>query len=503
VTFKSALHAAIARPTDPDRLADLADHALREGEEEQAIPILARALEKSATAQLWQWKGLLERSLDEHEQALASFNHASRLEPGNARIAHGYARVALEAGVPAEGLYERARALAPTDGSVLIGLAAARLAAGRGEVAEADLDRALDGSPLWIEGHNQLGQLRSMLGRPGDAPASLHRALQSLPSESRLWRALFDLHIKSDDFEELDKDVTQARKTGADPSLLRMYEAIASAELGDVAHADPLFEEIVEARGESALAVWRIRHLLRAGRYELAMTLIDRELEGTGAAAIWPYAGLTWRLTGDARWDWLEGDGKLVSVVDLSDKLPPLDRLSDSLRSIHKSRGEYLDQSVRGGTQTDGPLFSRIEPEIRRLRSAIVEAVETYSAKLPPIDADHPLLRFKRNRRVRFAGSWSVRLRDEGFHVSHVHPQGWISSAFYVALPPGLDTEKKEGWLQIGAPKHDLGLELEPIAHIKPEPGKLALFPSWMWHGTTPFPAGERLSVAFDVAPPH
>jgi hypothetical protein len=23
-----------------------------------------------------------------------------------------------------------------------------------------------------------------------------------------------------------------------------------------------------------------------------------------------------------------------------------------------------------------------------------------------------------------------------------------------------------------------------------------------MWHGTVPFPAGERLSVAFDVAPP-
>ena len=503
MTFKTALHAAIARPTDADALAELAESALTEGEEEQAIPILVRALEKNTTAQLWQWKGLLERSLDEHEQALGSFEHASRLEPASARIAHGHARVALEAGVPVESLYERARALAPGDGSVLIGLAAARLAAGRGEAAEAELDRALEGSPLWIEGHHQLGQLRSMLGRPGDASASLHRALRGLPNESRLWRALFDLRIKTDDFDELAKDVAAARKTSADPWLLKMHEAIATAEMGGISPADRLFDEIVRAMGESALAVWRIRHLLRTRRYEPALTLIDRQLEGPGAAVIWPYAGLAWRLTGDARWDWLEGGGKLVSIVDLSDRLPPLDLLSDSLRSIHKSRGEYLDQSVRGGTQTDGPLFSRIEPQIRRLRSAVVEAVGTYSAQLPPIDADHPLLRFRRDRRVRFAGSWSVRLKEEGFHVSHVHPQGWISSALYVALPHGLEAEKKEGWLQIGAPRSDLALDLEPVAHIKPEPGKLVLFPSWMWHGTTPFPAGERLSVAFDVAPPR
>jgi len=36
---------------------------------------------------------------------------------------------------------------------------------------------------------------------------------------------------------------------------------------------------------------------------------------------------------------------------------------------------------------------------------------------------------------------------------------------------------------------------------IEPKPGRLALFPSWMWHGTRPFAEGERITVAFDVAP--
>jgi hypothetical protein len=37
---------------------------------------------------------------------------------------------------------------------------------------------------------------------------------------------------------------------------------------------------------------------------------------------------------------------------------------------------------------------------------------------------------------------------------------------------------------------------------VEPKPGRLALFPSTMWHGTRKFPAGERMTVAFDVAMP-
>jgi tetratricopeptide (TPR) repeat protein len=495
------MRAAVAASTDPDVLADLADQALREGEEEQALPLISRSLGQNPTAQLWQWKALLERSLDEHEQALESFAAASRLDPSDAGIAHGRARVALEGGVPAEHLYEQARALAPADGAVLIGLAAARLAAGRGEQAEAELDSALLRSPLWMAGHIQLAQLRSMLGRAEQASASLERALAATPNQPQLWRQLFELWVKSDDFARLDDAVASARRNAVEPQLLRLYEAIAAAELGEAKRADRLFDEVPAGR-DDPLAVWRIRHLLRTGRTEQALPLIDRELQGPRAAAVWPYAALAWRLADDARRNWLERGGKLVSVVDLADKLPPLDRLSEVLRSIHKARGEYLDQSLRGGTQTDGPLFSRIEPEIRALRAAVVEAIETYVAQLPD-DPGHPLLRHRRERRVRFAGSWSVRLKDQGYHVSHVHPQGWISSALYVALPAAVDSGSNEGWLQLGEPRPELGLGLDPMAHVKPVPGRLVLFPSWMWHGTIPFPAGERLTVAFDVAIPR
>jgi uncharacterized protein (TIGR02466 family) len=184
--------------------------------------------------------------------------------------------------------------------------------------------------------------------------------------------------------------------------------------------------------------------------------------------------------------------------------LLPIDELASTLRQLHKARGEYLDQSVRGGTQTDGPLFSRIDPVIRKLRQAIVTAVERHVAQLPAADPRHPTLRHPRDRKIRFSGSWSVRLRSGGRHANHVHPQGWISSALYVALPPKAPGEPEDaGWLALGKPDELLEVELAPWRKIEPKVGHLALFPSCMWHGTIPFNDGERLTVAFDVAPPR
>jgi hypothetical protein len=174
--------------------------------------------------------------------------------------------------------------------------------------------------------------------------------------------------------------------------------------------------------------------------------------------------------------------------------------LADRLRSLHEVSGRYLNQSVRGGSQTDGPFFSRAEPKIRALRSLISRAVEDYAESLRSLPDGHPT-KFKAPKKVRFSGSWSVRLVDGGFHANHVHPQGWISSALYISLPQQLG--EGEGWLTLGQPPADLGLDLPPTRMIKPKVGQLVLFPSWMFHGTRPFPAGERLTVAFDVAPPR
>lgn len=501
MTFATALAAVELHSNDPDALAELARSAVAEGEEGLALPVLARAARAASNARLWQWKGLLERSLGEHEQALESFSEASRLLPDDVSIAHGHARVALEAGSDAVQLFEHAWWLAPSDGSVLLGLMAARFAAGAGAQAESEMQAILAQQPLWIEGHVQLAQLRSMLGQKGSAASSLVEALKAHPHEPRLWKALFDMHVRADDFAGLSDAVERARRAGLGESLLLPFEAIAAAELGATSRADSLFKRI-EIGGGPPLPLWKIRHLLRSGRASEALTLVDSALASTIALEVWPYAAVAWQITRDPRADWLFGDPRLVLVQDIASELAPIGRLAECLRSLHVAKGEFMDQSVRGGTQTDGPLLSRIEPEIRQLRGALAGAVRRYVEQLPPSDAKHPLLGRRRDRDVRFAGSWSVRLKAAGYHAAHVHPQGWISSACYVALPDAMGGEKKAGWLTLGRPPASLGIDIPPLFEIEPKEGQLVLFPSWMWHGTNPFSSGERLTVAFDVSVP-
>ena len=151
MSFEKALGEAKARPSDANSLEQLASVALAEGEEERALPLLESAAEPSS--RLLQWRALLERAMDRHEEALKSFARAAALAPNDQGIAHGLARTALEAGVPAEQHYERALHLSPGDGQVLLGLMAARVASGRGEIAEEELARIVRRSPGWIEGH--------------------------------------------------------------------------------------------------------------------------------------------------------------------------------------------------------------------------------------------------------------------------------------------------------------------------------------------------------------
>jgi hypothetical protein len=61
---------------------------------------------------------------------------------------------------------------------------------------------------------------------------------------------------------------------------------------------------------------------------------------------------------------------------------------------------------------------------------------------------------------------------------------------------------ERAGWLTLGEPQKELGLDLPPFRYVEPRVGQLVLFPSWMWHGTIPFESGERLTVAFDVRSP-
>lgn len=493
---EAALLLKSVRPDDAAAVFAAGAKAVKSGLEAEALPLLEQAVERHPNdARVWQVLGLAHRKLDDLAPAVAAFEKAAAFAPGDPLIGHSHARCALEAGLPALDLFERAILLAPNDASVLLGRAAAALAEGRTGQAIAGLAEQVARNPGWLEGHGSLCRLRWLAGERDRFAASFAAAVAVAPREVAIWRAWADTLSHAERYDEVLSVIAEARAKAGSHVAFDAIETVAVAEQGEVAKADALFKALGPVQHVSMAARY-LRHLLRAGRPAEASRFAEPWLEDPEAHFVWPYVASAWRLTDDPRWAWLEGDPRLVGLYDLADQIPSVDALAARLRSLHLDLGQPLEQSVRGGTQTDGPLFSRIEPEIRALRAVIVAAVERHIAGLPPPDTKHPTLPAKRGP-VRFSGSWSVRLAEAGFHANHIHPAGWLSSAFYVTLP---EMRGQEGWLKFGEPQAQLGLELPPFRHIKPKPGRLVLFPSTMWHGTVPFDAGERMTVAFDVA---
>jgi hypothetical protein len=275
-------------------------------------------------------------------------------------------------------------------------------------------------------------------------------------------------------------------------------EASLAGEAGDPGAGVALLERLAGDHPDLLFA--RGRLLLQCGEPEAAagplQSLAERD---PSAIAGWAHLDLCWRLLGDDRHQWLSGQPGLHGARDIGLDAAELARLGELLRGLHRTRAHPIGQSLRGGTQTRGRLFWRHEPELRRLREAIVASLDDHVRELPAKDERHPLLRH-REAQLALGGSWSVRLLSNGFHVSHIHPEGILSSACYVSVPENLgDAERRPGWLEIGRPPPDIGAGLGPLAQVEPKPGRLALFPSYMFHGTRPFDEGERLTVAFDV----
>ncbi|MDQ3144495.1 MAG: hypothetical protein M3Q57_06405 [Pseudomonadota bacterium] len=178
------------------------------------------------------------------------------------------------------------------------------------------------------------------------------------------------------------------------------------------------------------------RHCIRTGNFERALWWLDA-LRARDPADLsrWSLTELLWRKTGDARAEWLSIRSGLVAAAPLGLHADELDALAELLRSLHRTSGRPIGQSARGGTQTRGALFDRDDALIGQLRNRIQSALDTYRAALPAADASHPLLAH-RDRRLKAAGGWSIRLTASGFHVAHLHSSGLVSSACSIVAPP-------------------------------------------------------------------
>ena len=465
-------------PADIAACLEFARDALRGAAADLAAPLL-EALTGSLPAlhEAWRLLGFALRDEQRLDDSVGAFTRAVLLQPGDALCALGLAEASYLSGLPAAHLFARALALAPGDLHVTRGRALALAADGDPAAAEALLVATLAQHADWLEGHRSLAALRWTLGQGREFSRSYAEACRRQPQSVALRVAWFSALAQAREWDAALDVIGAAERLIGPRAPFTAARLFVASENGDRALAERLFAATAGQRDDVRDLAF-VRHCLRGGEPGRAEE-VARRLTGTPAAAgAWPYLSLIWRLRDDPRAAWLDGAPPFIRSFDLPFAAADLAALATLLRRLHTAKNPYLEQSVRGGTQTDGQLFFRPEPVIARTRVLIEAAIRQYVASLPSPVPGHPLLGAPRCGRPLYAGGWSVRLLGGGYNVCHTHPQGWLSSALYVALPsPHELGPAPSGWISFGSAPPELGLGLPDYADIEPRVGRLVLFP--------------------------
>jgi tetratricopeptide (TPR) repeat protein len=452
------------------------------------------------------------------DHAGAELNLAAALEAaGQHREAESTARSAITKGANSpEAHFVHARAL---------------IASNRFDEAEVALREILRQRPTFVDAQQNLAQLIWM--RSGDLAAAsehLDATLRTHPDDDALHAIKAILLDGAGDARAAYAWLAErARRPAASVNLLLAAGQAASKFDPQLAHE--LAQRAVQSAPAHALANRLLAEsLLGLGAADEAQQLVERLLRTTpDDQYLIALQTTVWRLRRDTRYAEFCDYARMARswIIDTppgwSDLASYLRDLSASLKRLHALHTHPLTQSLRHGSQTTQNLQQSDDPAIRAFFHAIDGPIQRH---IETIGSGADPLRLRNAGTWRIKGIWSVRLRTQGYHTNHVHPQGWLSSACYIELPtavlatpkeaalnhpgsvastspqPSGSAAAKQGWLKFGEPGIATVPPLAPEYFIRPEPGLLALFPSYFWHGTVPFGGDDtRLSIAFDLVP--
>ena len=486
---------------------ELRDYRAAKAAAERALALQAghpRALLSLASAQ---------RELGELEGAELSLRAALERDPksGATWTALGVVRRLIGDAQDSLACYAQARACGFATPELLDAETSAWLDLGDAPKALAGARALTQSAPAYVPGHVLLGHVlwEHGAGAENDPLGPFARAVAAQPEHHTLRAAFVNMLLEAKRPQDAIEHL-QYLRTAGDNAALAAAHAAALEQMGDLGGASEVFKQALPRLGApQGMGVAYAQHLIRVGKADQAVryALMDAERDPEDQQA-WSTLSVAWRLTEDAREHWLCDYERFVLAGEIA---PPegyadlpgfIAALTETLIALHTAQHEPVNQSLRGGTQTTGGLFGRKHPVITAARDALRACVQRLIATLPE-DAKHPFLS-RNTGDIRFTGSWSVRLKSAGKHVNHFHPQGWLSSAFYVELPPSVAREDggHSGWIQFGQPPEDLGVSLPPRRVVQPAVGTLVLFPSYMWHGTVPFSdPSPRMTMAFDAKP--
>lgn len=510
---EAAYRKAIAlKPDYPEACFNLGVALRAQHRADEALAAQRRAVSlRPNYAQALVQQGVLLSEKGQAQDALAPLEAAAKADPRlyDAHYYRGTALLDLERFEEAIPSLQTAVDIAPHRHEARYAVAKAFAHVGREEDALVAYQTVFERKPDFLPALQDFTSLAWSMGNGAKSLSGFEYARSKTGETPDLLLAEANLRLRFSDDISISAEAMLRRARDMAPDRADIANALARALVlqGRLEQSFPVFQDAIKAEP----GVVRHRQdfgeaLLSHGEFTEARSVFQ------DALALDPHdqitlAGLTlaYRELGDSRYAELVDVDRFVRVFEIAPPpgfgdLAGFNRvLAAELERLHTRQAPPLDQTLRNGTQTAGTLFRQNNRAIEAVREQIAAAVAEYIAGLPD-DANHPLLA-RKQKDFSFSGSWSCRLRSTGFHTNHVHDQGWISSAYYVSLPQEV-AEGGQGGLKFGESRFRLGDNDRPSRIVAPAVGKLALFPSYFWHGTVPFQSSDvRMSIAFDVTP--
>lgn len=462
-------------------------------------------------AAAWLGLGNVHKRREEFDSALRCYEKALELRPDYAEAHHNLGVCLRIVQRPADALkhYATARSLGLDRAELHHNMGSALVDVHDVGAAIESYRQALRRNPEDTISHRDLNKLLWEQELLDEYLASYREALEKFPHSAALRLDYAVALNRQDAFEEAERVLMQGLRHRPDSGALKSQ--LAYTMEGQQRWRDALQLHAAAVTMPDSVPDHRISY----ARALLVCRRPDEALEQAREAArqtpfdqrALAYLGLCWRMLGDERDATLNDYENFARVYEVP--VPPEfagtwefnRRLGEVLEGLHIGKRHPPEQTLRGGTQTHGDLFQRREPEILSLVAGLKQCVQDYIERMPD-SSEHPLFA-RKSSKYHFAGAWSVRLRRSGYHTMHVHPMGWISSAYYVQVPREIsESDAAGGGIKFGEPDIDLGPQGAARREIRPIAGRLVLFPSYMWHGTIPFESDEpRMTVAFDVVP--
>jgi tetratricopeptide (TPR) repeat protein len=270
------------QPDHADALHLLGVIASQVGRHDVAVDLIGRAIASNRFSPVYHSnQGLALASLRRFEEAVASYDRALSLRPGNAEVLYNRGNALLALARPRDALetYERAILARPDYAEALCNRGAALSALGHNGEALASYDRALALAPDFAEALSNRGNALKALGRLDDALASYDRALTVRPDDAQ---ALFNRGVALHELKRFDvalESYDRALAVRPDHVEALSNRGDVLRELGRPKDALASYDQALVARPDYAEALSNRGNVLKAmRRFDDALASYDAAL---------------------------------------------------------------------------------------------------------------------------------------------------------------------------------------------------------------------------------